>query len=96
MNKSTQLNPSRDELLALYRTMLLIRRCEEQLARCFLDGYATVRTVPAYWSVRWHTAAALLTERALRSVNRVRPAGLAHLAELLDEGLALASGDRGE
>jgi len=74
----------------------LSRHREEQLARCFLDGYATVRTVPAYWSVRWHTAAALLTERALRSVNRVRPAGLAHLAELLDEGLALASGDRGE
>ena len=72
----------------------LSRRREEQLARCFLDGYAAVRQVPAYWSVRWHTAAALLNERTLRAVNRVRPAALDRLADLLAEGLALASGGR--
>jgi hypothetical protein len=34
-------------------------------------------------SIHWHTAAALLAERALRAVNRVRPEGLARLRELL-------------
>jgi len=33
----------------------------------------------------WHTAAALLAERALRAVNRIRPEGLCCLCELLSE-----------
>jgi aminoglycoside phosphotransferase (APT) family kinase protein len=49
----------------------------------FLSGYASVRALPSHASLRWHTAAALLAERALRAVNRVRPEGLARLRELL-------------
>ena len=49
----------------------------------FLSGYESVRALPPPHSVRWHTAAALLAERALRAVNRVRPEGLARLRELL-------------
>jgi hypothetical protein len=53
------------------------------LGNAFLFGYAAVRAVPTADALRWHTAAALLAERALRAVNRVRPEGLAHLPELL-------------
>jgi len=53
------------------------------LGEAFLSGYARVRTPPSARSLRWHTAAALLAERALRAVNRVRPEGLARLRELL-------------
>lgn len=53
------------------------------LGEAFLSGYRSVRTLPATHSIRWHTAAALLAERALRAVNRVRPEGLARLRELL-------------
>src|SRR4029078_12467246 len=45
------------------------------LAAGFLDGYAAVRFLPDDADLRWHTAAALLAERALRAVNRVRPSG---------------------
>jgi Ser/Thr protein kinase RdoA (MazF antagonist) len=54
-------------------------------ADAFLSGYSSVRELPAPESMCWHTAAALLAERALRAVNRVRPAGLARLRELLVE-----------
>jgi hypothetical protein len=54
-----------------------------KLGEAFLSGYASVRTLPSARSLRWHTAAALLAERALRAVNRVRPEGLARLCELL-------------
>lgn len=53
------------------------------LGEAFLSGYATARALPSTRSLRWHTAAALLAERALRAVNRVRPEGLARLRELL-------------
>ena len=53
------------------------------LGEAFLSGYASARALPSTASLRWHTAAALLAERALRSVNRVRPEGLARLGELL-------------
>ncbi|HVF45224.1 MAG TPA: phosphotransferase [Pyrinomonadaceae bacterium] len=58
---------------------------EGSLADAFLSGYSSVRELPAPESLRWHTAAALLAERALRAVNRVRPEGLARLRELLRE-----------
>jgi Ser/Thr protein kinase RdoA (MazF antagonist)/Arc/MetJ family transcription regulator len=58
---------------------------ERALADAFLSGYESVRELPAPESLRWHTAAALLAERALRAVNRVRPEGLARLRELLRE-----------
>ena len=53
------------------------------LGEAFLSGYASSRPLPATRSLRWHTAAALLAERSLRAVNRVRPEGLARLRELL-------------
>jgi tRNA A-37 threonylcarbamoyl transferase component Bud32 len=53
------------------------------LGNTFLFGYAGVRALPTPAALRWHTAAALLAERALRAVNRVRPQGLARLPELL-------------
>jgi Ser/Thr protein kinase RdoA (MazF antagonist) len=58
---------------------------ENTLADAFLSGYSSVRELPAPESLRWHTAAALLAERALRAVNRIRPEGLARLRELLRE-----------
>ena len=54
-----------------------------QLARSLLEGYAEVRSVPAESALRAYTAAALLGERALRVVTRVRPEGLRRLPALL-------------
>jgi aminoglycoside phosphotransferase len=50
----------------------------------FLSGYRTVRPLPAEHSLRWHTAAALVAERAVRAVNRVHVPTLDRLGELLD------------
>jgi aminoglycoside phosphotransferase (APT) family kinase protein len=58
---------------------------EREMAHAFLNGYAAVRSLPAPDSLRWHIAAALLAERAVRAVNRVRIEGLNCLGELLDE-----------
>ena len=66
-----------------WRIGLITRRRERQLANTFLDAYAQSRQLPSQRSLSWHTAAALLSERALRSVNRIRPEGLRHLSELL-------------
>jgi aminoglycoside phosphotransferase (APT) family kinase protein len=49
----------------------------------FLAGYAAVRPLPDAASLAWYSAAALFMERAVRSVTRVRPLGLAHLGALL-------------
>jgi tRNA A-37 threonylcarbamoyl transferase component Bud32 len=59
------------------------RSSSRALGVTFLSGYASARALPSTSSLRWHTAAALLAERALRAVNRVRPEGLARLRELL-------------
>jgi len=48
------------------------------LKRAFLSGYGAHAS-----SLRWHIAAALLEERALRAVSRVRVGGLKKLAEIL-------------
>ena len=58
---------------------------KRQLASSFLDAYADRRPLPAEKSLNWHTAAALLSERALRSVNRIRPEGLRQLSQLLND-----------
>jgi Ser/Thr protein kinase RdoA (MazF antagonist) len=58
---------------------------ERALVESFLLGYRKVRPLPAAESLRWHMAAALLAERALRSVNRIRPEGLLHLRALLSD-----------
>lgn len=49
----------------------------------FLGGYGERRALPDPTSLAWHTAAALLAERALRAVNRVNRAALARLDELM-------------
>ena len=49
----------------------------------FLSGYRTVRTLPPERSLRWHTAAALVAERAVRAVNRVHLPTLDRLDDLL-------------
>ena len=66
-----------------WRIGLITRQRERELASAFLDAYAGSRQLPAQRSLNWHTAAALLSERALRSVNRIRPEGLRHLSQLL-------------
>jgi len=68
-----------------WRIGLITRRRERQLARTFLNAYAAFRQLPTQRSLRWHKAAALLSERALRSVNRIRPEGLRNLSQLLDD-----------
>jgi aminoglycoside phosphotransferase (APT) family kinase protein len=50
----------------------------------FLAGYRTVRALPPEGSLRWHTAAALVAERAIRAVNRVHQPTLDRLGHLLE------------
>lgn len=59
------------------------------LQRALLTGYGTPKNSRA---LRWHTAAALLQERALRSVTRVRAATLQKLPELLLTAEAVLNG----
>lgn len=76
-------------LLAALRFTAVAGRSEREAAhaqeRAFLDGYGSLRALPGAPSIRWHVAAALLTERALRVVNRIRVDGLATLAALVEE-----------
>jgi Ser/Thr protein kinase RdoA (MazF antagonist) len=55
----------------------------EALSAAFLDGYAAVRALPGDASLRWHTAAALVAEQAMRAVNRVNRPALTRLDRLL-------------
>lgn len=57
----------------------------------FLRAYAATRPLPDAASLRWHTAAALLAERALRAVNRVIPLTLPHLGALLTQAAELTA-----
>jgi hypothetical protein len=75
------------------RVGLLSAADEHQLADAFLEGYGSVRAVPDAADVRWHTAAALLTERALRAVTWVRPDVLDCLTDLIGDARALIDGD---
>lgn len=56
---------------------------EQAVADAFLRGYAEVRPLPAEPVLRWFAAAALLVERAQRSITRVRPESLACLDRLV-------------
>jgi Ser/Thr protein kinase RdoA (MazF antagonist) len=56
---------------------------EHTLAAAFLSGYSSIAELPETSILRWHTAAAMLAERALRAVNRIREEGLEHLQDLL-------------
>jgi tRNA A-37 threonylcarbamoyl transferase component Bud32 len=64
---------------------LFSRTRARRLGEVFLDGYAGLRKLPEQPQLDWHTAAALLAERALRAINRIRPEGLRCLRELLIE-----------
>jgi aminoglycoside phosphotransferase len=64
-----------------------------RLQRALLDGYASLRELPDAGALRWHVAAALLSERALRSVNRIRPEGLAHLGAVLADARSALRGE---
>lgn len=55
------------------------------VATMFLRGYADVRALPPASELGWHTAAALLAERAQRGITRLRADVLAGLSSLLDE-----------
>ena len=55
----------------------------EALGSAFLTGYAETRHLPAAHVLRWHTAAALLAEQAMRAVSRVRRPELSRLEALL-------------
>lgn len=84
-------------LLALlhynWRTGLLTCTRKRELASAFLDAYGGSRPLPSEKSLSWHTAAALLSERALRSVNRIRPEGLLHLEQLLNDAREILDTD---
>ncbi|MEA2385109.1 MAG: hypothetical protein QOH72_5080 [Solirubrobacteraceae bacterium] len=64
-----------------------------RLQRALVDGYASLRDVPDTETLCWHVAAALLSERALRAVSRIRPDGLAHLGAVLADARAALRGD---
>ena len=60
------------------------------LEGALLAGYAEVRRLPPAESLAWHTAASLLTERAVRAITRVRVPTLRTLDRLIDDARALA------
>jgi hypothetical protein len=62
---------------------------ERSLGDALREGYGERRPLPASEAIAWHISAALLAERALRAVNRVRTDGLAHLPSLLREATAV-------
>ena len=64
---------------------------ERGLSAAFLSGYKEARELPEPSHLRWHVAAALLAERAFRSVSRIRQEGLQRLGELLMECRKLLS-----
>lgn len=55
----------------------------EPAQHAFLAGYASAGSLPDPAALRWSVAAALVCERALRCVNRVRNDGLARLGAVL-------------
>jgi hypothetical protein len=62
------------------------------LSDAFLEGYAMVSMLPPVSELRWHTAAALLAQRAFRAVTRVRPEALPHIEALLTDALRILRG----
>lgn len=64
-------------------------RTADAAAAALLRGYATVRELPDAAAVAWHTAAALLVERARRTVTRVYARDLPFLDAQLKEATRL-------
>jgi aminoglycoside phosphotransferase (APT) family kinase protein len=65
----------------------------ERLQRALLDGYAERRELPEHAVLDWYVAAALLSERALRALNRLRPEGLARMGAVLADARAALRGE---
>jgi aminoglycoside phosphotransferase (APT) family kinase protein len=65
----------------------------ERVRHALLDGYTSARELPDAADLDWHVAAALLSERALRAVNRVREDGLLHLGAVLADARAVLRGE---
>jgi len=61
-----------------------------------LSGYGPLSAVGTLESLRWHIAAALLHERALRAVTRIRTRVLHKLPQLLEIAEAVLDGGIGE
>ncbi|MBM2821278.1 MAG: putative homoserine kinase type (protein kinase fold protein) [Thermoleophilia bacterium] len=76
-------------------TRTLSPSLERALAASFLVGYEDVTVLPEPDELRWYTAAALLGERCVRAINRVRTAELRQLGALLDEGLTVVGARHG-
>lgn len=76
-----------------HRIGRISRMVERQSASAVLAGYASVRALPAARAVRWYTAAALLSERALRAVTWMRGDALPHLEALLRDARVILGGD---
>jgi hypothetical protein len=66
---------------------LLTRRELSSLSNAFLSGYGVAAA-----SLRWHVTAALIEERALRAVTRIRFGGLERLSEILTTAEAVLNG----
>ena len=86
------IGPAAADIGSLLGSLLYLRASQRlshadfaRQADAFLRGYAAVRSLPSPASVAWHTAAALLIERAARAVTRIRPLGLTHFDALLGE-----------
>src|SRR6185369_16618213 len=62
------------------------------LTRAVLAGYGPLNRFETLESLRWHVAAALLHERALRAVTRIRPLVLQKLPQLLRIAEAVLDG----
>lgn len=62
------------------------------LSAAFLDGYRQRRELPEAANLRWHLAATLVVERAIRAVNRVHAARLAHLPAIVDLAATVLDG----
>jgi len=73
--------------LAGFRYDALVGDGDPARADAFLDGYGSKAELPAAASLRRHTAAALLGERALRAITRLRERGLERLDAVLLAGL---------
>lgn len=66
------------------------------LKRNLLAGYGPLKSSTSLASLQWHIAAALLTERALRSVTRIRLESLQRLPDILATAEAVLNGDVSE
>jgi aminoglycoside phosphotransferase len=62
-----------------------------KISDTFLSGYRKSGFLPPQKTLNWHTCAACLAERALRSITCVRCEGLSHLRDLLLDAKSLVS-----